>query len=805
MFKPWSLRLSAVVLIVALVACSGAGGSAATPTAAVASATVAQATAMSPTAAPEDTTPAVAPLPTEASATEVPVAPTGTPTESAEAAATTEATAAPAADPFDTLSLESLFQFLEDLTAIQPYSGWRNSATEGEAEALDYVGATLNGFGYLHDLGLELERQSFHVYLATEQWETRLELTVDGQQVEVPADGLRGPRDNATQALRFDSDGTLNDADRNPMVAAGAVVVVRSATEIEGLTREQVQDKIVFLDYAVIDRSLMDTQVAVEQARNLLDKEPAGLVLVAQFSDVPGESHGSFVAESTAFDRVEGPAPRPVLYVRLEDLAGAGIAGWDDLAAIEAARMTWDTDVFLPGTSGNLVARIPGQDTSQAVILGAHIDSPNVPGAMDNGSGSAILLEVARVLDASRVQPPIDLYLAWFGSEELGLYGASHFVNTHQELLDRTLAMLQIDCLTRPLQGLSAELKVATWPYDRLGNPGLPWPEYLAEEAHALGFGVTAEGIYYAYSDNSPFGGFGVPNADLSFEPVVDADQSVHASGHIHEPYDTVALARDVGDAFETMARVALAAALETGRDQGALRLTPPAQSRAVFVASHTEAVHIGPVTSLELGAALAMEGLDVDLVPYGQAVTAADLEAASLVVVLPVFDYPAPAGGVGLYDEAWTNPEIAVLEEYVAGGGLLVVTNSANRLKYSNQGMDPNEDWPDVNALASVFGFTYTDGVWHYAQADVRGGHRLVAGIPTLEIGDGNGIPFVLADAAQGQVLAQIDGEPVVALLDHGQGQVLAMADVGILAAGWGDIRNLAFWQNLARYALDR
>jgi hypothetical protein len=770
--KFWTLRLSIAILIISLVACAGPGEPTSPPAVAVTpaatTAAVGQTTAQ-PTARPEatSTTPAAAP---------------GTGAALAGSEAVSGTTAVATGDPFDLLSLESLLSFLQDLTAIQPYSGWRNSATEGEAQALDYVAATLGDYAYLQDLGLELERQSFPVYLATELWETRLELTVGGQQVEVPADGSRGPRDDADQARRFDSDGVLNDARRDPVVATGDAIVVRSPAEIERLTPDQLRGKVVFLDYKVIDGSLMDTSVTVEWAWQLLDKEPAGVVLVTQFSNTPGESHGAFVADSNSFDWVEGPAPRPVLYVRLEDLAAAGIAGWDDLARIEAARLTWDADVFLPGTSHNLIARIPGQDPSRAVIL-----------------------EVARVLDAARVQPPVDLYLSWFGSEELGLYGAAHFVATHQELLDRTLAMLQIDCLTRPIDGISAEVKVVTWPYGRQEEPGMPWPEYLLDQAEDLGLQVTIEGLYQAYSDNTPFGGFDVPNADLIFEPQVDAGQSVHVFGHIHDPYDTVELAREVGEPFEAMARLALAAALETGRDNDSLRLTPPTTGRGVFVASHTEAVHMGPVATLALGAALALQGLDVDQVPYGQAVTAADLEGAKLVVALPVLDYPGPASGDDPYDEAWTASEVAVLEQYVAEGGLLILTNSAKRLKYSNQGLDPNEDWADVNALAGVFGLSYTDGVWDYNEVRVQGDHPLVAGLYVLEMGDGNGIPFELDAGTQAQVLAQIDGQPVVALLDHGAGQVLALGDVGILTSGWAEPRNLDFWQNLARYAVER
>jgi hypothetical protein len=693
--------------------------------------------------------------------------------------------------------------FLEDLTAIQPYSGWRNSATQGEAEALDYVEERLGEFEYLQELGLELERQSFHVFLGTELWETRLHLTVDGQKVEVPADGLRGDRDDIAQALRFDSDGVLNDAERDPVVVEGPVVLVRYAEEIEALSPTDLKDKVVFVDYAAIDRVLLGKERAVRVASNLLAKEMAGLVLITRFSNQPKESHGSFVGDVSALNQVEtSPAP-PTLYVRLEDLAPAGIVTWDDLARIEAARLTWDADAFSPGTSGNLVVRIPGADPSRAVILGAHIDSPNSPGAMDDGSGSAVLLEVARVLDAAQIQPAVDLYLVWFGSEELGLYGSYHFVSTHQKLLDRTLAMLQIDCLTHPLDGIDAYLNLVTWSYGRLGDDRLTWPDYLAQTVDRQGVGTYAVNYYGIESDNSAFAGFDVPNANLIYMdfPHMERLGGVHYAGHIHDPYDTVELAREVGDVLERMAQVALAAALETGREDPILRVAPRPDRHALFVASHTESVHMSPTTFIDLGMTLAWEGFDVDLIPYGQAVTSADLEDADLVVVLPVLDYPSPDGDPGLYDEAWGEEEIAALEAYVAGGGLLVLTNSAHRLKYNNTVLDSNEDWSDANDLAARFGITYHSGALSSIQVETEGGNPLVEGVTVLELTEANGMPFTLTE---GQVLARADGELAAALVDYGEGggQVLVLADVGMLGAYKGEPTNLPFWLNLARYA---
>jgi hypothetical protein len=311
---------------------------------------------------------------------------------------------------------------------------------------------------------------------------------------------------------------------------------------------------------------------------------------------------------------------------------------------------------------------------------------------------------------------------------------------------------------------------------------------------------------YYAYSDNSTFGGFDVPNADLIYEPLVGPDDSIHYYAHYHDPYDTVDLAREMGDVFEGMTRVALAAALDTTGDVAAVRVSPRPDRRALFVGSHTEALHMSPAGFTELGMAWAMEGFDVDLIPYGQAVTPDDLEDADLVVVLPVLDFPTSESGLDLYDEAWTQEEVDALEAYAAGGGLLVLTNSLHRLKYGTTGLDPNEDWEDANALAEGFGIVYESGSLTGNLAQIEDDHPLVTGVEFLELGEGNGVPFSLSGAGW-QVLASVGGSPAAALGDYGAagGQVLVLADTAMLSAGWSEIPNLPFWRNLARYARSR
>jgi hypothetical protein len=67
------------------------------------------------------------------------------------------------------------------------------------------------------------------------------------------------------------------------------------------------------------------------------------------------------------------------------------------------------------------------------------------------------------------------------------------------------------------------------------------------------------------------------------------------------------------------------------------------------------------------------------------------------------------------------------------------------------------------------------------------------------VELAGENGLPFVFA---HGEVLAEVDGDAAVVILEHGQGEVLVLSDVGILGARWGPPANLDFWRNLARYA---
>ncbi|WP_308377942.1 M28 family peptidase [Streptomyces sp. ISL-98] len=74
-------------------------------------------------------------------------------------------------------------------------------------------------------------------------------------------------------------------------------------------------------------------------------------------------------------------------------------------------------------TGANLIAELPGADDRPTVVVGAHLDTVDgSPGADDNASGVAALLEIARLLGGLPRPPAVTLL--FFDMEELGMIGS---------------------------------------------------------------------------------------------------------------------------------------------------------------------------------------------------------------------------------------------------------------------------------------------------------------------------------------------------------------------------------------------
>jgi hypothetical protein len=696
-------------------------------------------------------------------------------------------------------ALVSKGRMLADLGRLTRFGAsglYRTSGSSGEREAFDWLAGRVAELHWLAALGATVERPRFRVPLASEVRRAEVSVTVNGVEVAVAAHALQGHRDDLALALRFDSDGAPNDDAPNPVVVDGNVLVVRRLSDVSSLPAGSLRGTVLVADYGLLDRGVVTSAVATEAAVALLRPAPSALVLVTRYSNARGEAHGSFAGDVSALASLADPPAVPTLYVKLEDLAPAGVRELQDLDQITRARVTWDEDVFSPGDSELLVLRVPGKDSSRAIVVGAHLDSPDTPGALDNGSGSVALLESARVLDQVGVRPPVDTVFAWFGSHERGLYGSSVFANANAALLQRAVAMVQLDCLTHPLDGMTGRMVSEAQSYRAFGDARIPMPVALSGLASRAGVSLAPVEVSGIVSDNSSFDGFDVPSANTIF--LSEAMTEVHVDGHLHDPYDDMPLVELHGKDLTDLANVALTAVVELPLGAAPLRTTPAKAGRAVFVASHTEAAHMTPAQMGAFGMALAWEGWSVDVVPYGTPVTAAALAGAGLVVVLPVIDYPTPLSGGGPYDEAFAREEVAALATYARGGGFLVLANGAARLRYGTTPVDENEDWADLNAVGEGLGVTFDGRLLAGTQATVTASHPLVTGMGALAL-----TQYGLAvRSGAGRVLARAGSDAAVVLFPAGErGEVLAIGDVGILG-GRGAAPNLTFFRNVATYA---
>jgi len=118
-------------------------------------------------------------------------------------------------------------------------------------------------------------------------------------------------------------------------------------------------------------------------------------------------------------------------------------------------------------TVDNVLAYLPGK-TDEYVIVGAHYDhlgygnadslAPSQigqihPGADDNASGTAGVLELTRLFAQMKGQLPRGILFASFAGEELGLLGSAHWVQHPTLPIEKAVAMLNMDMIGRIKDG----------------------------------------------------------------------------------------------------------------------------------------------------------------------------------------------------------------------------------------------------------------------------------------------------------------------------------------------------------------
>jgi len=100
-----------------------------------------------------------------------------------------------------------------------------------------------------------------------------------------------------------------------------------------------------------------------------------------------------------------------------------------------------------------IVAEMTGtENPERVVVVGAHIDSiasrtDDAPGADDNGSGSSVLLELARIIGFGGVKFKNTIRLVLFTGEEQGLYGSAAIAKRWKQEKVDIICMLNADMM----------------------------------------------------------------------------------------------------------------------------------------------------------------------------------------------------------------------------------------------------------------------------------------------------------------------------------------------------------------------
>ena len=160
----------------------------------------------------------------------------------------------------------------------------------------------------------------------------------------------------------------------------------------------------------------------------------------------------------------------------------------------------------------NTIAEIKGTEKPEEyIILSAHFDSwDGATGATDNGTGTLVMMEAARILKEQYPNPKRTILIGLWGSEEQGLNGSRAFVEDHPEIVKNVQAVFNQDNGTGRVVNISGNGFLHA--YDYLGDWLSKVPDTVASHIETNFPGRPGRGG----SDYASFVAAGAPAFNLS-------------------------------------------------------------------------------------------------------------------------------------------------------------------------------------------------------------------------------------------------------------------------------------------------
>ena len=278
-------------------------------------------------------------------------------------------------------------RILEAVRTLSVTIGPRVAGMESEKQAAAIIADWLGQMGY--DVSLQ-------------------EFTIGSEIARSSSLTVDGPDAQTIPTLPFANSGTASVSGR--LVHADAGLPEDFPADTEGAIVLIRRDGVVFFK---------------DKVANAIDAGAAGVIIA---NHEPGILLGS----------LETAVSVPVVGISMAE-------GQDLLAALNEGPVSASLSVgsLSDATSYNVIAEPPGEDCE--TVTGGHYDSVQVaPGASDNASGTATVLEIAAVL-AHNGQMGANCFVL-FGSEEIGLVGSAYYVSQlTAEEKNRIKAMVNFD------------------------------------------------------------------------------------------------------------------------------------------------------------------------------------------------------------------------------------------------------------------------------------------------------------------------------------------------------------------------
>lgn len=222
-------------------------------------------------------------------------------------------------------------------------------------------------------------------------------------------------------------------------------------------------------------------------------------------------------------------------------------------------KFTDESEVVPDSESANIVAELPGR-SDEWIVVGGHYDGHDIAqGAMDNLSGTAVTMELARVLKPYEGKFKRGIRFILFGCEEIGVTGSTSYVADHLDQMKKTAIMVNLE-----LGGLAYTDGMKHAAFTVYQPPEMKrWIEgFLKEVAYqtSISTGMSAA------SDHWPFVMQGVPAMYMHEEPSMRQLVQGRGWGHTTADYMDKVDPRNLQEGTMLMARLLLRLATQRKR-----------------------------------------------------------------------------------------------------------------------------------------------------------------------------------------------------------------------------------------------